>query len=635
MRRSWMAGLPPALTLLVIAATFILPAPARAQVPEDAPTPPPGGSPFAPRPADPAPDPAGPPSSLDTPLPDALMPGAFFAAQKKALERIAEPVDAKDADLARASGVPSDRATVSSPSSTLVDLITILDPAHAARIRSQDLHFSPATRTEAEWLAASLAEMEAARAERARTSHAWAAIERAMKKATAKDRDGALASYQMAQVLDPMILTRLPGEFFCERGLRAVSSNDSSRALASFNVAIRRDPAMVIARRARAIVAFNLGHLDDALADFDAVVLLDPTNPRSFFERGATRADRGDLDAAIADYDVVLRLVPDHFEARRGRAHALSRRGDSAAAIAEYDLALRLRPDDLSSLRSRADALAKHGDLARAEADASAVVRLAPEVPKSYWRRADIREHRANYAGAADDYSAALRLEPFAALHYARRGLCREREGDAASAIADAESALRLDSSIPLPYYVRSRVRHAQGDHAGALADIDEAIRLQPAEIEYLFQRILILATACDDRVRDPEKAFDLAARARKLAGDGPSEHKALNFLAFAGAAAGDYRSAVACQVRAIRRDSAKTVWTDDLLHLLCYLVGQKGVFCTHANPSRHGAFLGLHCHSRGVTCKLRLDGVAHLRVFWCFGFSYPIPLLEFESSFQ
>ncbi len=262
---------------------------------------------------------------------------------------------------------------------------------------------------------------------------------------------------------------------------------------------------------ASAVEVIRVAH---ALDFFDQEIVRDPKDPLSFAMIGLLRGDRNEHDLAIRCYDEAIRLEPKNAAIYAARARSWYAKKEYDRAVADYDAAIIRDPKNCTA----------------------------------YIGRGLTAFARNQYTQAIADFSEAIWLDPLSTLAYFNRGRAWQSKKEYAKAIIDYNMAARLDPQQANIFRERGNTWEAQKSYRNAIADFSEAIRIDPRDPRAFSDQARLLVT-CPDRVlRDAKLALDLARTACELTRW--QEAGALDTLARASAAIGDFNSAVRWQTK-------------------------------------------------------------------------------------
>ncbi|MDX1623185.1 MAG: tetratricopeptide repeat protein [Gemmatimonadota bacterium] len=247
----------------------------------------------------------------------------------------------------------------------------------------------------------------------------------------------------------------------------------------------------------------------------------DPDDVPARYNLAWALSSLGRWGEAIPHYRRVVRLAPDHARAHNNLAIALQATGDVAGAARHYRQALEIQPDDPKVRFNLGVALGRLGDLDGAIEELREAVRLDPDLARARLHLADALRASGRMEAAAGQYRQALEADP-----------------------DDARGWFRLGYTLG-----------ATGRIGEALEALEEAARVEPRWPAPLVAMAEILATHPDPRVRDPERAVELARQAVRLTQR--ADPSALSALAAAQAAAGDYDLAAEIAGKALSIASA------------------------------------------------------------------------------
>jgi tetratricopeptide (TPR) repeat protein len=287
----------------------------------------------------------------------------------------------------------------------------------------------------------------------------------------------------------------------------------------------------------------SCGDWDKAIQDYTEALRLNPNNSWALINRGISRSNKKQFAEAVNDYTEALRIDPKSAAAVRGRGRAYMELDEPDKAIQDFTEAVRLDPDNARAFDLRGQTRLKKREYDKAVRDFTEVTILTPDDPGAYDNRGLAWYQKGQYDRAIEDYTEAIRLNPRFALAFNHRGLARVRKREYQLAIGDYDEAVRLEPGDATHLFFRGQARRLNKEFEAALRDYDEAIRLNPKYDAPVGQKAYILAACRDDRLRDGEKAVELATKACEMSGW--KNGFRLDALAAAYAEVGDFAQAL------------------------------------------------------------------------------------------
>ncbi len=231
---------------------------------------------------------------------------------------------------------------------------------------------------------------------------------------------------------------------------------------------------------------------------------------------GFVLAREGEVDAASLHFREAIRIKPTYARAHRNLAAAFVGQGNLGKAAEHYGEALELQPGDVEALHNLGAVLARQGNLAEAATHCVRAVELEPE-----------------NAAALYDYALVLNMQ-----------------GKHQEAAARLTQSLQIMPDNPLGHFQLGLTLAQNSEWLESTREYERALVLRPDWPDALRELAWILATAEKAEMRSPERAVELAERAKQLTqGGGPLE---LTTLAAAYAATGRFEDAVATAEKAI-----------------------------------------------------------------------------------
>jgi tetratricopeptide (TPR) repeat protein len=259
--------------------------------------------------------------------------------------------------------------------------------------------------------------------------------------------------------------------------------------------------------------------VEKAIDYFTAQIRARPRDAFGYAMRGFLRHDKHEIDSALDDYNQAIRLDPRDPLFCCARGCAWQTRNAHDKAIADFDAAIRLDPKNTLPYIGRGKS------------------------------RASIRD----YTNAIADFNEAIWLDPLSVAAYVNRGRAWHCKKEYEKAIVDYNLAIRLDPQDAFALCERGKAWAARKQYGRAVADFNEAIQLDAHLAPAHRALACVLATNADPKVRNIQKAIESATKACELTQW--KDAGALDSLAVACAAAGDFASAVNWQTKAIALD--------------------------------------------------------------------------------
>src|SRR5262249_8540407 len=202
----------------------------------------------------------------------------------------------------------------------------------------------------------------------------------------------------------------------------------------------------------------------------------------------------------------------------RGSAHAFL--GQWESAIADCSRALEIDPKHWNSWYSRGYAHMNCNQLDRAFADFSMSIELNPKFQHAWLNRGNVHLQSNRLDQAVADYSKAVELDPQFALAWCNRGRAHKRQGLPDKAIADLTKAIDMAPNqphVPKAYWERAQAHILLDQWEQARSDYQSLLKRMPNTPVVLNELAWLLAACPDEKVRDPDRAVELAGKAVQL----------------------------------------------------------------------------------------------------------------------
>ncbi len=359
-----------------------------------------------------------------------------------------------------------------------------------------------------------------------------------------EERDPTATNAEVIPVQDGAELAsqRLSPQQHYEAGIKQEQAGNSSAAIAHYTAALELDPDFAVARRRLGALLLASKRYIDASILYGQLVENNPENPDAHNDWGVVLVRIGNLQEAIGQFREALRLKSDHSDAHYNLAAALLTTGNVVEAKEHLVEALRIHPSYTDAYFALGRAYLHEDRLDDAVAQFEHVRELDRDYDGLNFQLGRAFMRKQNTRKAVQHFSEAVRDDPldFEA-HYAL-GLALSQYGNYQGAAAQFTEAVQLEPENPDAHFQLAQAL-AQSDRVEeAIWHNDTAITLRPDWPEALNNQAWLLATAADAKHRDPERALELAERAKQLA-----DYKmplVLDTLAAAQAAIGDFDQA-------------------------------------------------------------------------------------------
>jgi tetratricopeptide (TPR) repeat protein len=306
-----------------------------------------------------------------------------------------------------------------------------------------------------------------------------------------------------------------------------------------------------------AALAHN-GRPQEAVPFLERALAIDPYAEYALENLGLIRLEEGRSSEAVALLSRRLERRPDDGISHLNLAKALLATGDSARALAALEEAVRLLPDNGLAHARLGLLLADQGRLEEAATHGEHGVALDPDNPAVQLAAGRIELRRGMPERAVVHYRAALERNPGELEATLGLAVALERSGhaseaaaifervaagepsiqrlvtlaaaasvnvDAAAGIGLLRAATRLRPDDAELQLALGRVLAVDQRSAEALACYRRALELQPRSADVANSLAVLLATADDPSVRDPQAALSLA---RELSGAAGGRHPVL-----------------------------------------------------------------------------------------------------------
>jgi tetratricopeptide (TPR) repeat protein len=183
------------------------------------------------------------------------------------------------------------------------------------------------------------------------------------------------------------------------------------------------------------------------------------------------------------------------------------------------------------------------GEKERAMTHLEAALRLDPQSVEANYNLGLALASERRFVESTDRFSRALALQPDHVAARVNLGAVLRAQGRVDEAIEQLREALRIDASNATAHTNLAGALASKGRVRAAIGEYRSALGIKPDSVEPLTSLAWILATSPDRATRSPSEAVQLAEHATVLTNS--TDSRALDTLAAARAAAGDFRRAI------------------------------------------------------------------------------------------
>ena len=174
-------------------------------------------------------------------------------------------------------------------------------------------------------------------------------VNRGLAKETSLDKDGAIADYQLALVINPE-------HSLARHNLGALtgtlgSAEDSEKLLIE---SIERNPELPYPYAQLAYQRFNKGDFKGALEEYNLAINIDSSDVNYLLNRGLVKEKLKDYEGSINDFTKAISLKPDYESAWFNRGNVFTKLNGLEEAIEDYSMAIFYNPRYAAAYYNRA-----------------------------------------------------------------------------------------------------------------------------------------------------------------------------------------------------------------------------------------------------------------------------------------
>lgn len=319
------------------------------------------------------------------------------------------------------------------------------------------------------------------------------------------------------------------------RAVRELAINDFTKLL-------EENPDDPDALQAVAELLGRLGNFDDAIAKATKAIEKNPRANSLYILRGRLYHQTKQYEKAIEDLNQAIDLQPDSFIAFLDRCEVYYDKGDKDLAAKDYGLARELQGQAITQAVLQRITVRSEGKFENAIAEMKRFAELDQLNAKADGRDAD------------PDYRLQLGQSYLATSENQK---CIEELTEVLDQVGQNPRDRRMRNARFLALRTRADAYLGIGGHEEAVADYESALKLNSSEDGVLNNLAWVLATSPMDKIRDADRAIDLATKACKVT-DYKEAH-ILSTLAAAYAESGDFDKALEWSQKAVELGGEST----------------------------------------------------------------------------
>jgi len=304
----------------------------------------------------------------------------------------------------------------------------------------------------------------------------------------------------------------------CNLGLLAQNQGKLAEAATYYRNALQINPNHALAHNNLGTVLWREGHLEDAEREFILALCLQPDYVNANVNLGNLLLEQQRPRESQPYFVSALRLRPWQVSAMVGLGLALKRSGQLAEAATQFREATRLEPNNLEATLNLGVVLNALDQTNEAAGYLQQVAELKPDLWKELVGSGQMLAAKGKIATAVDQFQAVVCLKPNSWEYREQLALLLAQNGSLDEAAKQYEIILAQHPNADSHYYL-AMIQAVQGNATNAETHFQQAIKLKPDYLAALNELAWLLATHPDAKIRNGQKAVQLAQQACKLSG--------------------------------------------------------------------------------------------------------------------
>jgi tetratricopeptide (TPR) repeat protein len=193
---------------------------------------------------------------------------------------------------------------------------------------------------------------------------------------------------------------------------RAIRPKMAAESLQGYRMLIRADPTRPSLHDDAALLAHELGRLDEEVTHFEASLKLQPRSAAAHQNLATALADAGRLDAAVPHFEQALAIDPNHGLARTNFGRVLIRLGRLDDAAVQYSHAIRIDPKNAPAHNDLGFIRLERGDPTGALDMFREAATLDASLPDTYYNVGRTLRRLGRFQEAIEQFRRAIALNP-------------------------------------------------------------------------------------------------------------------------------------------------------------------------------------------------------------------------------
>ncbi len=288
--------------------------------------------------------------------------------------------------------------------------------------------------------------------------------------------------------------------------------------LADLDRAAELDPENREARQLKAAMLYEQRKFEEAAAVFRDLIREDETNGAYHLALGEALANiEGQTDEALASIGRGIELDPMSTQGYLLRARLHTGKENVEAALADLDAALKIDPKDVAAMMFRAELHLFRNDTKAARADVDRALQVRPGLVLGIIMRSRVNAAEERYDDAIRDVELLIQNDPRNVDYKLQVAAYYNADDRPRKAIKLLTEIVEEDKANWRALRSRGDALLSIGKHEEAIQDFNRALELNPEESGLLNNLAWVLATSPEDKLRNGQRAIELATKACDL----------------------------------------------------------------------------------------------------------------------